>query len=141
MIRGFAPDAEIDLREPGRDSNAEQQLTDLVLQARMTRLLDLDEPGLLVLVTGDGQGWARGDGMFAAAKRLGGQGWAVEVLAWRDSLNRHLAAWASRPPHALVELDDHYRALTFVERGRGCGTLDLTSRPRALGPGSWGDVA
>src|SRR5918994_2030107 len=94
-------DAEIDLRQPGRDDDCEQQITDLVLAQRMGRLLD-HRPGLLVLVTGDGAGWARGDGMFAAARRFERHGWAVEVLAWADSLNRHLAAWASRPPHALV---------------------------------------
>jgi len=105
----------------------------LVLAQRMARLLD-HRPGLLVLVTGDGAGWTRGDGMLAAAQRLARQGWAVEVLAWGDSLNRHLAAWASRPPHALVELDAFYRASTYVERGRGSGTLDLTRRPRAVPP-------
>jgi hypothetical protein len=56
------------------------------------------------------------------------------VLAWVDSLNRHLAAWARRPPHALVELDAFYPAITYVEGGRGNGTLDLARRPRAATP-------
>lgn len=132
-IRAFASDAEIDLRQPGRDDDREQQITDLVLAQRMARLLD-HRPGLLVLVTGDGAGWARGDGMFAAARRLSDRGWAVEVLAWADSLNRHLAAWASQPPHVLVELDAFYRAITYVEGGRGSGTLDLARRSRAVPP-------
>jgi hypothetical protein len=72
--------------------------------------------------------------MLAAAQRLARQGWAVEVLAWGDSLNRHLAARASRAPHALVELDAFYRASTYVEGGRGSGTLDLTRRARAVPP-------
>jgi hypothetical protein len=132
-IRAFAPDAEIDLRQPGYEDDREQQITDLVLAQRMARLLD-HRPGLLVLVTGDGAGWACGDGMFAAAQRLAGHGWAVEVLAWADSLNRHLAAWASRPPHALVELDAFYRPITYIEGGRGSGTLDLTQRPQGVPP-------
>lgn len=42
----------------------------------MARLLD-HRPGLLVFVTGDGAGWARGDGMFAGPapqrSRVGGR--------------------------------------------------------------------
>lgn len=131
MIKAFAPDAEIDLREPGRDSNSEQQITDLVLSARMARLLDY-EPGLLVLVTGDGAGWPHGEGMFAAARRLGDREWPVEVLAWSNSLNRHLASWARQSPNALVELDRYYSAITYVAGGRGSGRLDLADRPRAV---------
>ena len=132
-IWAFAPDAEIDLRQPGRDDDSEQQITDLVLGQRMARLGD-NPPGILVLATGDGAGWARGEGMFAAARRLAERGWMIEVLAWADSLNRHLAAWARQPPQLLVELDPFYDAITYVKGGRGSGTLDLTRRPRVSRP-------
>jgi hypothetical protein len=41
-------------------------------------------------------------------------GWAVEVLAWKKSCNRHLRRWAEQ--HGLyIPLDDFYNNITYVK--------------------------
>ena len=45
-------------------------------------------PGLAVLVTGDGAGFDKDEGMGAALRDMYAQGWRVEVLSWAHCVNR-----------------------------------------------------
>ena len=107
---------EVELFELGAQSHREQAV-DQSLQVHMLRCMVDYEPGVAVLVTGDGAGLMRGVGFFADLKRMREFGWRIELVAWKDSCNRHLREWAQREG-VFIPLDDHYASVTFVEKMR-----------------------
>lgn len=113
-------EAEIEFRvyEKGRESGREQGI-DEIIQCRMYQLLQRGkEPGVVVLATGDGNGHRRGEGFLPALEVLHDAGFRVEVMSWRHSFNSALKEWASFNGEA-IELDDHFRELTFIKGVRG----------------------
>ncbi len=89
---------------------------DQVLSTCMLRDgLDHDgDPGIAVLLTGDGRGFADGVGFHADLERMHGRGWRIEVLSWRRSCSRRMRAWAETNGE-FVALDDAYEHITFLE--------------------------
>ena len=123
IARGFRP---IPAR-PATDGF--EQTNDALLRERMWGCLFAMKPGVMVLASGDGNGWDTGEGFsqpLLAARRLG---WAVEVLAWRHSLHRRLASTVKEFGGAVILLDDYYDQITFVQGGRVSDPLNLTHRP------------
>lgn len=108
-----------------------EQTNDALLRERMWSAVVELSPSVMVLASGDGNGWEIGEGFsqpLLAARR---QGWAVEVLAWRRSLHRRLANTVAQLGGAVILLDDYYDQVTFVEGGRVPMALNLTHRPSA----------
>lgn len=106
-----------------------EQTNDALLRERMWAALETLEPGVMVLASGDGNGWDLGEGFsrpLLAARR---RGWAVEVISWRESLHRRLESTVRELGGAVVLLDDYYEQITFVEGGRLPRQLNLTHRP------------
>jgi hypothetical protein len=104
---------QVEIYERGRRTHAEQAV-DQALQVHMLRALVDQPPGVAVLLTGDGAGYERGAGFLADLERMHRGGWAVEVLAWKDSCNRYLRSWAEK--HGLyIPLDDFYENITFAK--------------------------
>lgn len=106
-----------------------EQTNDALLRERMWEALETLERGVMVVASGDGNGWDLGDGFsrpLLAARR---RGWAVEILSWRDSLHRRLASTVRELGGAVILLDDYYEQITFVEGGRVPRPLNLTHRP------------
>lgn len=119
----------VELLERGRETGKEQGV-DAALQIHMLRVaLDL-EPGVAVLVTGDGSGYERGVGFHADLERMAQQGWGVELLSWDESCGDRFRDWV-RDVGAYVSLDDYYDSVTFLEDGRRPKPLNLTGRPLA----------
>ncbi len=104
-------------------------------------LLDADEPGRIVIATGDGrqtpQGCSFTDQVVRAAKR----DWQVEIWSWRIQLSKQLRDTRLRfPKHVTVFiLDEWYRSIVFLKGGsyhvngvpalvqtRSCTGLNLT---------------
>ena len=94
-----------------------EQGVDHVLQTAMLRdAFDHNgDPGIAVLLTGDGAGFKSGVGFHADLERMHSRGWHIEVLSWRYSCNRRMREWAERNG-SFVALDDHYESITFLER-------------------------
>ncbi len=120
--------------ERGRSS------ADRLLQAEMLRDgLDCSaDPGIVVLVTGDGRGFSDGAEYRADLERLRGRGWRVEALSWRRSCARRMRDWVAAAG-VFVALDDFYESVTFLEpsaAGRPVADprfaipVDLDRRPR-----------
>ena len=95
------------------------------------------DPGIAVLLTGDGAGFYDGVGFHADLERMHGRGWRVEVISWRHSCNSRMRAWAERNGK-FIALDDFYDSVTFLEPpmpGQPIGgprypaPLDLARRP------------
>lgn len=87
-----------------------EQGVDQALQTAMLRdTFDHNEdPGIAVLLTGDGSGFIDGVGFHADLERLHGRGWRVEVLSWRHGCNRRMREWAEQNGK-FVALDDILR--------------------------------
>jgi len=106
----------VNLFDRGARDRGEQQSPDQWLQLRMLEdALDYNgDPGIVVLLTGDGAGYLEGHGFHSTLERMHNRGWNVEVLSWLHSCNRGMREWAIG--HGLfVPLDDHYGAITFRE--------------------------
>ena len=129
------------LFDRGWAGGTEQEMPDYFLQKCMLEdgLDHLDDPGIMVLLTGDGAGYYDGAGFHAALERLHGRGWRVEILSWAHSCNQRMREWAES--HGVfVPLDDFYEAITFLEPSRpghefaparDSQPLDLSRRQRA----------
>jgi len=106
----------VHLLERGAMHGGEQGV-DHVLQTAMLRdAFDHNgDPGIAVLLTGDGAGFESGVGFHADLERMHSRGWHIEVLSWRHSCNRRMREWAERNG-SFVALDDHYESITFLER-------------------------
>ncbi len=81
---------------------------------RRTSSTAREDPGVAVLLTGDGSGFADGAGFHADLKRMNSRGWRVEVLSWRHGCNRRMREWAEEEG-VFIELDDFYDSITFLE--------------------------
>ncbi len=136
-----AEGVKIELFDRGAIERGEQQTPDRVLQLQMLRdFADYNgDPGIVVLLTGDGQGFYDGAGFHADLERMHRRGWRVEVLSWAQSCNRRMRQWVEE--HGIfVPLDDYYEAVTFLQPSsadypgadaRYEAELDLSRRPMA----------
>ena len=117
----------------GREEGVDQ-----LLQTCMLRDLSdhNSDPGVAVLLTGDGSGFLDGAGFHADLARMHRKGWDIEVLSWRHSCNRGMREWAEKNG-TFVALDDFYNSVTFLEAPvqgqpiaevRNVEPLDLTAR-------------
>ena len=117
----------VELFERGEDSRSEQGV-DQCLQVHMLRaLVDVEKPGVVVLLTGDGAGYWDGVGFHADLERMKRKGWGVEVLSWEASCNKRLKAWAEEVG-VFVRLEDHYSSVTFRKGIRNSVPLSLKLR-------------
>ena len=123
---------QIELFDRGAVERGEQQTPDRVLQLQMLRdVADYNgDPGIAVVLTGDGQGFYDGAGFHAELERLYRRGWRVEVLSWANSCNQRMRQWVEA--HGIfVPLDDFYHAVTFLApsgyaQARNEALLDLS---------------
>ena len=128
----------IELSERGALHGTEQGV-DQKLQANMLRnALDYNgDPGIAVLLTGDGSGFYDGVGFHADLERMHRKGWRIEVLSWTYSCNRRMKEWAEQNGK-FIALDDFYESITFLEpprpgqaiaEPRHATPIDLSRRP------------
>ena len=132
---------EVRLFDRGSAVRGEQEMPDRVLQLRMLEdALDYNgDPGIAVLLTGDGAGYLEGAGFRSTLERMHKRGWRVEILSWAHSCNQRMRRWAEEHG-AFVALDDFYDSITFMEPSRpgfeiafarGAAEIDLSRRPVA----------
>ena len=103
----------------GESGRGEQDVPDRVLQLRMLEdALDYNgDPGIAVLLTGDGAGYSEGAGFRSTLERKHKRGWRVEILSWAHSCNQRMRRWAEENG-LFIALDDYYESLTFMEPSR-----------------------
>ena len=139
-----AAGVQVELFDRGAVERGEQQAPDRVLQLQMLRdFADYNgDPGIVVLLTGDGHGFYDGAGFHADVKRMHRRGWRVEILSWADSCSQRMREWVEENG-IFVALDDYYEAVTFLEPSspdyptvdpRDPVELDLSRRPMAAAP-------
>ena len=122
-----------------RPDLGEQEIPDRLLQLQMLEdAMDYD-PGIVVLLTGDGAGYLEGAGFHSTLQRMHRRGWKIEILSWRHSCNYRMREWAEENG-LFIPLDDFYESITFLEpslpghrlaQSRPAAPLDLSRRPVA----------
>ncbi len=95
----------------GREQGVDQALQTVMLRDTVDYNGD---PGIAVLLTGDGSGFADGVGFHADLERMRNRGWRIEVLSWRHCCNRRMREWAEEQG-TFIALDDFYESVTFLE--------------------------
>ena len=119
----------------------EQEIPDRLLQLQMLEdAMDYNgDPGIVVLLTGDGAGYLEGAGFHSTLERMHRRGWRIEILSWAHSCNRRMREWAEQNG-VFVALDDFYDSITFLEpsgpghrlaESRDSAPLDLSARVTA----------
>ena len=110
---------EVKLFDRGDPERGEQDIPDRVLQLRMMEdaLDNNGNPGIVVLLTGDGAGYSEGAGFHSTLERMHKRGWKVEILSWAHSCNQRMRRWAEENG-IFVALDDFYDAVTYLEPSR-----------------------
>lgn len=106
---------DVKLFDRGGPGRGEQEMPDSILQLRMLEdALDYaDDPGISVLLTGDGAGYLEGAGFHSTLERMYKRGWRVEILSWANCCNRRMREWAERNG-VFIALDEYYSAITFL---------------------------
>jgi hypothetical protein len=118
---------EVELYERGADGGGEQGVDQCLQVHMLRRTLDVDPPGIAVLLTGDGAGYDDGVGFHADLERMAERGWGIEVISWDAACRRSLKEWASQAG-VYVKLDDFFSSVTFIEGGRRSLPLSLRQR-------------
>ena len=129
----------VQLLERGALQGREQGVDQALQTAMLRDAYDYNgDPGIAVLLTGDGSGFADGVGFHADLERIRRRGWRIEVLSWRHSCNRRMREWAEENG-IFIALDDFYDSATFLEppapgqpvaTPRFASPLDLSRRER-----------
>lgn len=133
-----AAEVEVQLFDRGSPDRSEQDTPDRILQLRMLEdALDHNgNPGVVVLLTGDGAGYYEGTGFHSTLERMHKRGWRVEIMSWRHSCNQRMRRWAEENG-LFIALDDFYDSIAFLTPsregfehalGRQSATLDLSLR-------------
>lgn len=129
----------VELFDRGDPRRGEQEMPDRLLQLKMLQdALDYNgDPGIVVLLTGDGAGYIDGAGFQSELERMHRRGWRVEILSWAYSCNQRMRHRAQENG-VFVALDDFYESVTFLEPSspgykltpsRDSAPLDLSLRP------------
>ena len=128
----------VELLERGAIEGREQGVDQTLQTAMLRDALDYNgDPGIAVLLTGDGSGFIDGVGFHADLERMHRRGWRIEVLSWRHSCNRRMREWAEENG-TFVALDDFYENITFlgpampgdpIAEPRHVLPIDLSERP------------
>ena len=132
---------DVQLFDRGAMQRGEQEVPDRFLQLQMLRDANdyNGDPGIAVLLTGDGKGFYDGIGFHSDVERMHRKGWRIEILSWADSCNARMREWAEQNG-VFVALDDFYNSVTYLAPSnadypgadpRPSIPLDLTPRPVA----------
>ena len=110
---------EVRLFDRGNPERGEQEMPDRLLQLRMLEdALDYNgDPGIAVLLTGDGSGYLEGAGFHSTLERMHRRHWRVEILSCAHSCNQRMRQWAE-DNGTFVALDTFYEAVTYLEPSR-----------------------
>ncbi|MGI9337670.1 MAG: NYN domain-containing protein [Gammaproteobacteria bacterium] len=112
---------DVQLYDRGEAERKEQEIPDRLLQLEMLRdaLDNNGDPGIAVLLTGDGAGYYKGPGIgfHKELERMKKRNWRIEVLSWEHSCNPRMRKWAE-DNGAFVALDDFYDSITFVQESK-----------------------
>jgi hypothetical protein len=108
---------EVHRQERGGSSGGEVAVDEMIQLAMANRILDVDPPGTMVLLTGDGSGYSDGKGFIKQLERAQKHGWGIEVVSWDAGCNRYLRTFAQQ--HGTYRaIEPVYDKVTFINNKR-----------------------
>lgn len=116
------------------DGRLVEQAVDEAIHLKIANiLLDEEEPGIIVLATGDGRATPQGCSFTQQVVRAAKRGWRVEIWSWRSQLSKYLRDTRTRYPDliSVYKFDEWYREIVFIKGGTypvGSSTLEYNSR-------------
>ena len=123
---------QVQLFERGQLGGREQGVDQALQSALLRDALDNNgDPGIAVLLSGDGAGFADGCGFHADLERMHKKGWRIEILAWRHSCNKRMRQWAEEKGR-FIALDDFYPSLTYLEEPQSGQPVGASRGPQPL---------
>lgn len=124
----------VQLFERGQLGGREQGVDQALQTAMLRDAFDNNgDPGIAVLLSGDGAGFADGCGFHADLERMHRRGWRIEILAWRHSCNRRMREWAEAKGR-FIALDDFYECVTYLEEPQPGQPVAAARAPQPLPP-------
>jgi hypothetical protein len=99
-----------------RSASGENGTVDSWIQLKMHRHARKyqDQPGTMVVATGDGKGYDAEDGFLYDLEGFLERGWRIEVMSWGHCCHKKLKEFAERHGR-FVALDAYYRQITFIK--------------------------
>ncbi len=130
---------QVKLFNRGLPGSGEQEMPDYYLQKCMLEdaLYHNGDPGIAVMLTGDGAGYDERAGFHSTLELMHKKNWRIEILSWAHSCNQRMRQWAQQNGK-FIALDDFYDAVTFLEPStpghelappRSATPVDLSRRP------------
>ena len=108
---------DVERQERGANTGGEIAVDESIQLSMANRILDADEPGTIVLLTGDGNGYSEGKGFIKQLERAKKHGWEIEVVSWDKGCNRHLREFAET--HGTYRsLEPAYTRVSFIVNTR-----------------------
>jgi hypothetical protein len=74
-------------------------------------------PGIIVLLTGDGDGYTKGKGFITTLERAHRHGWEIELVSWTAGCKRALREFAEQNGK-YRSLEPVYDKVTFTKKRR-----------------------
>lgn len=108
---------DVEKQERGQGTGGEVAVDDVLQLAMANRVLDVQPPQTMVLLTGDGSGYTDGRGFIKQLERGHGHGWGIEVVSWDAGCNRHLKRFAEQNG-TYRSLEPVYEKVTFINNKR-----------------------
>lgn len=108
---------EVETQERGGLNGGEVAVDQSIHLAMLERISDADEPGTMVVLTGDGNGYMDGKGFIKQLERAVKKGWKIEVVSWDAGCNRHLKKYA-QDNGRYISLEPSYLNVTFINNHR-----------------------
>ncbi|WP_122604178.1 NYN domain-containing protein [Pseudomonas viridiflava] len=109
--------AKVDTQQRGALTGGEVAVDQSMHLAMLERITDADEPGTIVLLTGDGNGYSEGKGFIRQLERAVKKNWQIEVVSWDAGCNRHLKDFALTHG-SYISLEPAYLNITFINNLR-----------------------
>jgi hypothetical protein len=102
-----------------RSPSGENDTVDSRIQLKMHRHARKyqDQPGTMVVATGDGKGYGSEDGFLYDLEGFLERGWEIEVMSWEHSCHGKLKEFAQKNGK-FVSLDAYYKEITFIKGAR-----------------------
>lgn len=102
-----------------RSGAGEQETVDHLIQLKMHRHLRKykDDPGVIILATGDGKGYEEEDGFLYDVEGFVEDGWKIRLLSWEHSCHRRLRSFAEKKGE-FIPLDRYYNNISFIKNDR-----------------------
>lgn len=104
-------------QERGAIGGGEVAVDEAIQLQMANKLLDIDSPETIVLLTGDGSGYNDDRGFIKQLERAIRKGWKIEVVSWDIGCNRRLKKFAQENG-IYKPLEDVYEKVTFFNNKR-----------------------